>query len=429
MDDDSAHVGTWGTRMKVLVISAAFPPMRLGEATNALHLCQHLADRKLDVHVLTSHSNTAVDDRRIRIHPIMCHWSWSELPRFRRILKRCSPDAVLLMYIGLMYDYHPMITFAPSISKDLLPGIPFVTRFENAFASSDPSRTSLLARGFRKGFVLRWVGVDSVDYGYGTLLRDSDHIVVLCRRHLLALSEHFPGMTSKTILIPPPPNMLIVPEDNGKPRQRGREMLKVSPEEFLVAYLGYMYPNKGVETLLQAFRIVANQRRNARLVLIGGRIDPKITIEVKGWNDASCYFSQMQQLAKQLGIEGRTAWTGAYASDSVEPSLYLYATDACVLPFDQGVQLNNSSFSCAAAHGLPIVTTRGEILDQPFIHNENVLLCPPKNPTAVADAIISLIDNPELHSRLRRGARTLAKECFSWETAIDHTIAAFHVKS
>jgi hypothetical protein len=40
--------------MKVLIISAAFPPMQAGEADHALHLCQHLAARGLDTHVLTT---------------------------------------------------------------------------------------------------------------------------------------------------------------------------------------------------------------------------------------------------------------------------------------------------------------------------------------------------------------------------------------
>ena len=44
-------------------------------------------------------------------------------------------------------------------------------------------------------------------------------------------------------------------------------------------------------------------------------------------------------------------------------TLYLCAADICVLPFNVGVRLNNSSFAAAAAHGLPIVTTRGEMLE------------------------------------------------------------------
>jgi alpha-beta hydrolase superfamily lysophospholipase len=57
--------------MKVLVISAAFPPMRMGEATNAYHLCERLATRGFDVHVLTNHGHTSVADARITVHDLM----------------------------------------------------------------------------------------------------------------------------------------------------------------------------------------------------------------------------------------------------------------------------------------------------------------------------------------------------------------------
>ncbi|HEV8620726.1 MAG TPA: glycosyltransferase family 4 protein [Nitrospiraceae bacterium] len=408
--------------MKVLVISGAFPPMQFGEATNALHLCQHLADRKLDVHVLTSHSNAVVDDPRIKIYPIMRRWCWSEIWHFGRVLKQCSPDVVLLMYIGgAIYNYHPMITFAPTIAKSLLPRVPFVTRFESAFATSSLSRIPFLRRAVRKGIV-QWAGVDNVDYEYGTLLRDSDRIAVLCEFHRAVLAERSSDVNRKSVLLPPPPNMRISPENNGVSRKRGREMLAVRPDEFLVAYLGYIYPKKGLETLLRAFQIVRSQRDDVRLVLIGGSIDAKIP-------DALSYFDYMRELAKQLRIDDKTIWTGDYSWDSHEVSFYLYASDACVLPFNEGVHLNNSSFSSAATHGLPIITTQGVMLDQAFIHNENVLLCPPKDPGAVADAIKLLLDNPDLCRRLRTGARNLAQEWFSWEKTIDRTIATFSVQA
>ena len=44
--------------MKTLVISAAFPPLRAGEADHTYHVCQHLADRGAHVHVLTTRATS-----------------------------------------------------------------------------------------------------------------------------------------------------------------------------------------------------------------------------------------------------------------------------------------------------------------------------------------------------------------------------------
>jgi glycosyltransferase involved in cell wall biosynthesis len=241
---------------------------------------------------------------------------------------------------------------------------------------------------------------------------------VLCELHQALLSKRFSGMNSKSVLIPPPPNMAIVPESNGISRQRGREMLALKPDEFVVAYLGYIYPKKGIETLLKAFQIVGNKRDNVRLLMIGGSVDSKIP-------NSSAYFDQVHALANELNIDDKIIWTGEYTWDDNAVSFYLYAADVCVLPFIKGVHLNNSSLSSVAAHSLPIITTQGEMLDQPLIDKQNVLLCPPKDPEAMADAIILLMENHDLRRHVQIGARNLAQEWFSWEKAMDRTMATF----
>jgi len=74
---------------------------------------------------------------------------------------------------------------------------------------------------------------------------------------------------------------------------------------------------------------------------------------------------------------------------------------------------------------LPIITTKGEILEFPFIDQKNVLLCPPKDPKLLAVAIDSLISNAELRARLHTGSLRLAHEWFSWDKALQRTIEAF----
>lgn len=403
--------------MRILIISAAFPPMQSGEATNAFYLSQHLADYGFEVHVLTTRRAVENCDPRVKIHPIMRDWSWTAVLRFRRFLRQCSPDAILLMHISWIYHNHPMITFAPTIAKKLFPRVPFVTRFENVFGGSS---LSLMARLLRKGIV-RWIAGKDVDYTFGTLLRDSDRLILLSDRHRAPLPSCFHGETNKVVLIPPPPNMRICPRDNGASRQKGRDRLHARATDFLIAYLGFIYPKKGVEILLKAFQIVRKERNEARLVLIGGSISSEAPYSIN-------YIKELRDLSRGLGIDEQVTWLGEYKWDD-ETSVYLHAADVCVLPFENGVHLNNSSFSSAMAHELPVITTRGSMLDQPIIHGENVLLCPPKDPESLADAIKSLMDNPELRRVLARGARQLAAEWFSWEKAIDRTIRSFEIKN
>ena len=402
--------------MKVLIISAAYPPMQAGEATNTYHLCRQLAARGVEVHVLTSVRNTGTDEGRVHIHPIVEKWGWPDLFRIRAFIKGCAPDAVFLMYIGLMYNFHPMVTFLPTLCKRLFPQMPFITRYESAFVGADPSKTGVASRAIRR-LMVGWAGSHDVAYSSGTLLRDSDAVIALCERHRDMLVHEWEPVSGKVKLIPPPPNLRIVSNALGTARARGRELLGLKPDDFVVTFFGYLYPIKGIDTLLRAFAKVSTQRPNAKLLFIGGKVD----LAVEG---GASYFDEMQALAKQLHIDGRTIWTGSFNSEEEEASLYLHASDVCVLPFLEGVQLNNSSFASMVAHGLPILVTSGPMTDKAFVHGKNVLTFAPKDPDALTNLLLEVMDHADLRERLRAGALKLADEWFSWDSAMERTLAA-----
>ena len=401
--------------MRLLVISAAFPPMRAGEAEHTLHLCERLTACGLDVRLLTTRTKGLKQDVPFTLLPVMRKWSWSEVPDLMRCVKTCAPDAALLTYIGWIYNHHPMITFSPTLVRAIRPGIPFVTQFLNPIGAPSPQPT-LLTRASRK-LAAFWAGGRDVDYKFGTLLRDSSHVIVLSERHRATLTRRSPGITGKSLMIPPPPILRIHPDHNGAARQKGRDRLGVTSDEILLAYFGFIYPGKGIETLLKAMQIVARSSPQVRLILVGGII----ALE---FSDRPSYAEELRELSQRLGIENRVSWVGEYGSDDDSASLYLRAADICVLPFDHGINLNNSSVAAAVTHGLPVVTTRGPVVEEPFRHAENVFLCPPQSPEAMAGAIALLIDQPELRQRLRAGASQLAQEWFSWDNAIKRTLAA-----
>ncbi|MGI0052486.1 MAG: glycosyltransferase family 4 protein, partial [Nitrososphaeraceae archaeon] len=376
--------------MKLLVISSAFPPMRAGEADHVFHLCRRLAERGVEVHVLTTRSNVVKESLPFKVYPLMRDWSWADLPRLAVFLKRCSPDAVFLKYIGWIYDYHPMVTYAATLSKSILPRAPFVTQFANA-EGAHPERFSSGSRLGRK-FMSRWAGGSNVDYAFGTLLRDSDKVIVLSEHHQTVLARSFPEVEKKSSLIPPPPILPISPENNGATRARKRQELGIKPDEFLLSFFGYILPGKGVETLLRAFALATQRRSDLRLILIGGVI-------AREYPDQPDYPGDMRALARELNIEGKVDWIGDYDWDSDQASGYLRASDACILPFDQGATLNRSTLAAAAAHGLPILTTSAESMERAFVHEGNVFLCPPQRPEALAEAIEKLLHDATLCER------------------------------
>jgi polysaccharide biosynthesis protein PslF len=395
--------------VKVLVISAAFPPMPAGEADHAFHLCEHLAARGLDIHVLTTKENAAAGSFPFAVYPLIQNWSWPDLLSLARFIRRCSPDAILLMYSGWIYNDHPMITFVPVLAKILIPHIPFVTQFEIdyfSFQASFLTQTTLKV-------IRHCIGPEKIDSVLGTLFSASDRIIVLSERHQTQFAQRFPGIHGKSIVIPPPSLLHMSPANNEALRRRSREAFGVRPGDFLIAHFGYLYPSKGVETLFKALQMTNNRRRNVRLLMVGGGKKAALN---------RSYIQELETLAKRLEIDDKIIWTGEYAWDSDEASRYLRLADACVLPFTEGVSLNRSSFAAAVAHGLPTVTTKGKLLESPFIDRKNVLLCPPNDPESLADTLDHLIDSPELRQQLRAGALELTREWFCWDKVVERTV-------
>lgn len=404
--------------MRVLIISATFPPVKSGGANYAFHFAQNLAARGADVHVLTSRIEGVPEGPGVRVHPLMRDWSWREAAKLLRLARRLRPDVVNLHFHGLLYHNHPMMTVALTPLRRMLPRARVVTLVEYPVGIE----LDLSGRAARAAYraAAHAVGPAGLDRSYGTILRDSDAVILLSDSHLAPLEAHAAGVAAKCVTIPPPPLLKIAPEAGGDTRRRGRAKLGVSDDEFLLIYFGFLYPNKGLETLLRALAALASRGRAARLVVVGG--GNEVLLKEAG---RPRYADELRELARELGVAERVTWTGYLPLETDEASVYYRSADACVLPFDAGVHLNNSTFSAAATHGLPVVTTRPAKLEPDFRDGENVLLCPPKEPEALADAVAAVMSDEGLRRRLGRGAAELARARLSWERVMDDTLELF----
>lgn len=79
----------------------------------------------------------------------------------------------------------------------------------------------------------------------------------------------------------------------------------------------------------------------------------------------------------------------------------------------------------AMAYGRPVVATAVGGLTEAVEDGVTGVLVPPRDPTAVRDALERLLGDPDLRRRLGGAARDRAREQFSWEVATKTTIAAY----
>ncbi|WP_048150688.1 glycosyltransferase family 4 protein [Palaeococcus ferrophilus] len=77
----------------------------------------------------------------------------------------------------------------------------------------------------------------------------------------------------------------------------------------------------------------------------------------------------------------------------------------------------------AMACGAPVVTTRYGTEDYAF-HEKNALVVPPKDPKALADAILRLLEDEDLREQFRKEGPKTARQ-FTWDKTVDNVERLF----
>ena len=170
--------------------------------------------------------------------------------------------------------------------------------------------------------------------------------------------------------------------------------------ERLVGIVGRLQPWKGQDLFLRAAALVARDLDDVRFVVVGGAL--------LGWEGD--YPAELRRLADELGLADRVVFTGHQADvypwyDALDIVVHASAEE----PF--GLVLVE-----AMALGKPLVAANEGGPREIVEHGESGLLAS-RTPDAMASAMIELLTDPLVRSRLERGARERA-------AAFDETVMA-----
>jgi glycosyltransferase involved in cell wall biosynthesis len=163
----------------------------------------------------------------------------------------------------------------------------------------------------------------------------------------------------------------------------------------VVLCTGHLRPERDHETLLRAFRLVLRNFRDAKLWLAGTAELPRV--------------EQLKRMADDLGISQETRFLG-FRTDIPN----LLASASVVVHTAKWDALPRSVIEAAAA-GRPVVAADVGGIPDIVRHGETGLLCEPGHHRAFADAIVRLLGDSDLASRMGREGRKWAKRHFSSE--------------
>jgi rhamnosyl/mannosyltransferase len=171
----------------------------------------------------------------------------------------------------------------------------------------------------------------------------------------------------------------------------------------LVLFVGRLVPYKGVEFLLRAL-----PDAGVGAVIVG---DGPLR-------------SALQDLARQLGVDSRTFFTGAV--DDGEVAAWYGACDIFVLPSITRAEAFGLVQLEAMARGKPVVSTRLPT-GVPWVNvdGHTGLTVPPGDSAALAEALRRLAVDEPLRRRMGRAARDRFLAEFTRERMIDRTVALY----
>lgn len=174
-------------------------------------------------------------------------------------------------------------------------------------------------------------------------------------------------------------------------------------DDYLVGIVAHLADHKGHQYLIQATKILKQQSPKIKTIIVG---EGPLSME-------------LDRQAKELDVEDIIFFLG-FRKDI--PKI-LSSLDLFVL--SSHLEGMGSSILDAMASRLPVVATKVGGIPEVVIHGETGLLVPPRNPSALARAILMLYSDKTLASRLGQKGYELVHRKFSAEAMADKVVRLY----
>jgi glycosyltransferase involved in cell wall biosynthesis len=242
-------------------------------------------------------------------------------------------------------------------------------------------------------------------------------IINLPLTHVFCISNYVKGVFAKGGQVPEERihriyNGVELPslQDSAERASRFRRAHDIPDTAPVIIQVSWLIPEKGIEDLLQAAKLVLGQFPDARFVIAG----------------EGHYQAKLEQLADDLGIAKSIVWA-KFLEDPKGCGLFDAADIACqVSRWEEGFGLVIAE---AMSFAKPVVATRVGGVPEVVTHEKTGLLAPRRDPQSVAGHICRLLADPILRRKLGEAGRREVEERFNISDRVSELLGYYNVSS
>ncbi len=223
----------------------------------------------------------------------------------------------------------------------------------------------------------------------------ADKIIVVTSKLKEVLHNDYIIPEDKIVVIPNGANInLFKPMDAVKARRE----LNLNQRASYVCFVGTLVQWQGVEDLIRCVPYILKECPDTRFLIVGDGVMK----------------DELVELAEQIGVSANVIFTGSVPYEEVP--LYINAGDVCVVPkkpFRGGYSPLKLCEYMACEK--PVVATRTdgfEILEE----NNAGLLVNPEDSQEFAQAVVKLLQDPEIRKQMGENGRKCVVKNHSWES-------------
>lgn len=373
--------------MRILVISYEYPPVGGGGSDACLHIARELAARGHVVRILTAHCPG------LPFHEKAHGFEVRRIRSFRKQAGGCTiPEMFGFVSLACLHSIGECRRFRPDL-------------IHVHHAVPDGPAGLFLQSLFRIPYVVSTHGGDIPGH-IPDLVRVFRRIHFVCRRIWrraganVVVGNHLLGLARKAY---PDARLIVIPNGVDTDVYRplpGYAIERPRDGEVRILYAGRFHPEKNIPALIRAMAHVQSQTEQPfRLILFGS-----------GKEEAA-----LKRLAEENGLAERVDFPGWVSREDIIAAFqrgHLF-----VLPsLAEGMPI-----SCiqAMACGLPVVASDLPGIRMEVVPGETGLLVPPGESGLLAEAILCLMQQPELRKQMGAAGRKRCEDMFGWHTIGD----------